>query len=39
MPAKVVVEADRIHVLVPSMVEAHLHDRLRRRLAHLEVGA
>ena len=39
VPAKVVVEADRIHVLVPSMVEAHLHDRLRRRLAHLEARA
>ncbi len=39
VPAKVVVDADRILVLVPSMVEAHLHDRLRRRLAHLEVRA
>ena len=38
VPAKVVVEADRIHVLVPSIWEAHLHDRLRRRLAHLGVG-
>jgi len=33
VPAKVLVEADRIHVLVPAMWEAHLHDRLRRRLA------
>jgi hypothetical protein len=38
VPAKVWVEADRIHVLVPSMWEAHLHDRLRRRLAHLAVA-
>jgi len=39
VPAKVVVEADRVHVLVPSIWEAHLHDRIGRRLAHLGVGA
>ncbi|HUL85500.1 MAG TPA: hypothetical protein VLX89_08305 [Actinomycetota bacterium] len=39
LPAKVVVEADRVHILVPSMVEVHLHDRLRRRLGHPGVRA
>ena len=39
VPAKVVVDADRILVLVPSMFGAHLHDRLRRRLAHLVARA
>ena len=35
VPAKVVVEVDRIWLLTPSMWEAHLRDRVRRRLAHL----
>lgn len=39
VPAKVVVDADRILVLVPSMFGAHLHDRLRHRLAHLRARA
>jgi len=34
VPAKVVVEADRIWLLTPSMWEAHLRDRVRHRSAH-----
>ncbi|HTG48383.1 MAG TPA: hypothetical protein VK646_12085 [Actinomycetota bacterium] len=34
VPAKVFAERDRIVLLVPAMWEHHLHDRLRRRLAH-----
>ena len=38
VPAKVVVDVDRIRLLTPSLWEAHLRDRVRRRLAHLRLA-
>ena len=35
VPTKVVVQPDRIWLLTPSMWEAHLGDRIKRRLGHL----